>query len=604
MPVEFSSRLVGASLPKQFHLGRRMGIRGLLNILLTGMGPMLRLIDPKNRGFVVSRLYIDAIQYVYKALQAIEADALMANTKPVYDEDIVVERTALIILQLIKEVAPRNFVGIYFDGIPPLAKVIEQRARRYEMLSSTRAGAFNRAKITVGTAFVRQIIERVMTVLAENSASLPPEIDLSTATEPGEGEHKLASRIRDRDAAQPGTKVIAADDGDVMIMALLNGWKDCYIYLDHAPPRPQHGLLSIAAVAERVRARLNNTPTAVFDFCLMVILTGGNDFMPTIQAARNRRDILTELLDMYEPVLHGQPLMTDQGREIVWSSVRSLVVQLAQNEERSLQRLAEYTKKKLQGKMPALYTRSMDPKTGSLRLPFFKKAWDEMLYEPKVSKSSLPEVIVIPKPTQREIDADHAFSATLYLQGLAWTLGYMRTGDGPNWFYSAAYPPLFGDLARVMATPGDPARALRGLPPWEPQSLAVYLLTILPRATTQDLFGDSFGNAFALGAGLQDLFPLRFEHFAPAEWQVETRKGRAILPPLGLERIQKVVTERLDVAVIEANLRAMKPRVRYSRTHGDWAAVGKPSAGAGKVVKPPPACADYEMLDVVIPALQ
>lgn len=613
-----------------------MGIRGLLGILLGGMGmTAIKLIPPTKRSFVVSRMYIDMIQFVYKAIYAVKAEILnrTEEAKPddgLTNDEVIIERTAVLLLQFIREISPREFLGIYFDGIPPLAKVTEQRARRYEML--LRTDTFNNAKNTVGTAFLRSVVERVMIVLADNASWLPPEIEVSTPSEPGEGEHKLASRIRDHDASLPGAKVIVADDGDVMIMALLNNFRDCYIYLDHQAPVLRHGLLSIGSVAERIRGRLGDTPTAVYDFCLMVILTGGNDFMPRIQAARDRRAILGELLDMYGPVLRGQPLMTNMGREIVWSSVRSLIVQLATNEERNLKRLAEYTKDKLNGKMPALYTRSMDPKTGDIKMPLFRKAWDDMLYSVPVhmsphstsTKFIIPESILIPRPTQKEIDADHAFSASLYLQGLSWTLGYMRTGDGPDWFYSSAFPPLFGDLSRVMASGVDPVQSMRSLPGWQPLPLAVYLLTILPRSTAQDLFGESFVNAFSYAAGIGDLFPRKFEHFSPAEWEpASANMGRAILPPLGLERIAKVVAERLDTDVIERNLHALNPRVRFSRSRGGiWTPVaiqgttddyshyqgqGDDTAGKGGVRRtrtaPNSKCAEYTILDPVIPAL-
>lgn len=581
-----------------------MGIRRILGILRNGLGTtVLPLINPKNRGFVVARMYVDMIQFVYKAEALIKAEALMEDRKmDVIDDEVVIQRTAKLLLDIVREIAPRNFLGIYFDGIPPLAKVVEQRARRYEMQLVKEK--FNKAKNTVGTAFLRGVVEAVMAGLAENISILPPEVEVSTPSDRGEGEHKLANRIRDKDASQPGVKVIVSDDGDVMIMALLNSWKNCYVYVDHTQPKVVHGLVSIGGIVERIRYRLGDTPTAVFDFCLMVILTGGNDFMPGILSARDRREIITQLMDMYSPVLRGQPLMTNQGKEIVWTSVRALVNELAMNEERNLRSVAEEAKKKRNGRLPVLFTQSMDPKTGEIKLPFFKKAWDEDLYEPKIDKPALPESIVIPRPIQREIDSDHAFSAIQYLQGLSWTLGYMRTGDGPDWYYNSAYPPLFGDIAKVMATAGvDPVRVLRTLPSWEPQTLAVYLLTVLPRSTAEDLFGDTFVNAFALGAGITDLFPKKFSHFSPAEWD-DTMKGRAILPPLGLDRIAKVVAERLDSVVIERNFNALEPRVRFSRTRGTWVPIGSKALTPEVIEARKSKCGvEYEILDPVIPVL-
>ncbi len=584
-----------------------MGIRGLLRILLQGLGTSnMKLLDPKRRTFVIARMYIDMAQFVYKGLNQVEADMLMSEVKRAIDDDMIIAATIKILLEQIREISPRNFLGIYFDGIPPLAKVVEQRARRYEM-ENPGVGKFSTVKITVGTAFMRRVVEEVVAALAANVSVLPPEVEVSTPSEKGEGEHKLANRIRDKDASQPGVKVIVSDDSDIIIMSLLNSWRDCYIFFDRKDQgRATRGLLSVSGVAERIRHRLGDTPTAVFDFCLLVILTGGNDFMPTILSARQRQSVITELMDLYGPILKGQPLMTNQGRDVVWASVRSLVNELASNEERRLRDLAVFAKKKGNGRMPALFTRSMDPTTGVLKLPLFRRAWDEELYQPKLGGLSLPESVVIIPPSQREIDADHSFSAMQYLQGLAWTLAYMRTSDGPDWYYSASYPPLFGDVARIMTSIVDPTRALRSLPAWEPQDLAVYLLTVLPRETTQELFGETFANAFAFGAGIGDLFPKKFRHFAPVEWDA-TMKGRAILPPLGLERIRKVVAERVDAEVVERNLKSIQPLLRFSHKRGQWQTPGLPLPAQDETVVRRTRCGrsatDYEILDPVIPSM-
>lgn len=603
-----------------------MGIRGLLGILLHGLGAKLKLIPPKTRGFVVSRMYIDAPQMVYKAMNKIKADALQSEVVAVLDDNSVIEMTVELILEFVKTISPRDFLGIYFDGIPPMAKVVEQRARRYAMQKES-STSFNRAKITTGTAFMRILVERLLAGIADNVSWLPTEIEVSTPAEPGEGEHKLANRIRDHDAALPGTKVILADDSDVMIMSLLNNFRDCYIFVDHTPPpggfgKANHGLLSVGAVAERVRIYLGNTPTAVYDFCLLVILGGGNDFMPFVLSGSNRRETIGLMIDIYKNTLRGQPLMTNQGREIVWAGVRSVFVELAAREEILLSEYSKFVKEKLKDVMPPIFTQSMDPKTGLIKLPFFRRAWDNLLYESKVPIAKQAEGILVQRPTQREIDADHAFSSMQYLQGLSWTLGYMRTGDGPDWYYSSATPPLFSDIARLMATGADPVRSMRSLPSWDPLPLSVYLLTILPQVFVQDLFGSTFVNVFSKSAGLGDLFPLEFSHFGPAEWQ-EDSKGKAILPPLGIDRITAAVAERIDVDVAEANLRALEPRVKYSRTKNAWvptvdliategdvlpAGAGPRTTGGGsgrgsRVGRCGGTGAEYEILDVVVPSL-
>lgn len=587
-----------------------MGIRGLLGFLIDNLNVIL--IHPKRRGFVVARMYIDVIQFIHKALHAIQAEALMMEDRQtstsaalLLDDDLVINKTIDKLFEIIREVSPRNFLGIYFDGIPPLAKVVEQRARRYEMsLSKT---GFNKAKITVGTAFVRNLVTKLLTALSENQGLLPPEVEVSTPAEPGEGEHKLMTRIRSKDMNTGGAKVIVSDDGDVVIMSLLNNLKECYVYVDHPKPSERKGYISVDNVSEQIsfklgRGRGGGDTTIISDFCLMVILTGANDFMPRIQAARDRRNCLTELLDMYSHVLRpGVTLMNGTTGAINWASVRSIIVQLAANEERDLNRLADLTKKELDGKMPELYTKSRDPNTGQIKLMYFRKAWDDMIYGIP-QDITLPESLVIPKPTAREIEADHSNSANLYLQGLEWTLNYMRTGSGPDWYFTAPYPPLFNDISKVMSEKRYEGFLIPGIPSWKPLPLSVYLLTILPKATTEDLFGQSFANAFGSSTYLADLFPLTFKHFSPAEWRPDM-KGRAILPPLDLDRITKIAEEKLDKDIVERNLTDIEPRLKLKE--GRMIPIRNPQQHKEKECYLGGSDNDtkYRVLDVIIPSL-
>lgn len=585
-----------------------MGIRGLARWLLGGFGgrtPVRLTKIGGRKSILVSRLYIDIQQFIHKAIRAIEADILNyegnPSNKPVLNDDNLIQRYIDDLIDLIKTLNPRDFIGIFFDGIPPISKVVEQRSRRYAMTLAP--SSFNRAKITPGTGFMRLANERLLDRLQTEISWLPPEIYISSSAQPGEGEHKLANKFRQDEITTQGTKVIIADDTDVIIMSLLNNFKETYVYIDHQD-QDRTGLLSISSLTEHIKEALGDNPTVIHDFCLMVILSGGNDFMPWIQALRDREETLTVMFDLYKTSLGGAPLMKNSGREIVWSTVRTLVNILATREEMLLKRMLDIIKRR-NVPIPAIYTKSLNPKTGIFGLQYFKNAWNETIYSPQVS--SLPQGVILQKPSIKEIESDHMNTGIEYLKGLSWTLNYMRTGDGPEWFYGSTYPPLLADIAAALSSAnpfggGDPTKELYTRPSWKPLDLSVYLLTVLPRSTSENLFGETFNEAFSLKSGINDLFPRKFIEFGPGEW-MKVPIFRTIMPPLSLDRIAKFVDENIDKSEVESNLYSLAPSYRFSRSRGDWVKIA--SKRVIQQEEPEQDVKDkdtFVVLDTVIPA--
>ena len=61
------------------------------------------------------------------------------------------------IISLVKLFQPENYVVIATDGVPPVAKISQQRTRRYKAQLMEEPKTFNWLKISSGTAFMRTI---------------------------------------------------------------------------------------------------------------------------------------------------------------------------------------------------------------------------------------------------------------------------------------------------------------------------------------------------------------------------------------------------------------------------------------------------------------
>ena len=111
--------------------------------------------------------------------------------------------------KLIGLVQPTEMVYIGVDGVVPMAKIRQQRLRRFKSywtaLEEQRIGVrggearWDTNSITPGTAFM----ERLGVALHLMAKGLGPRIVVSAADEPGEGEQKLMKILREDVTAVP-----------------------------------------------------------------------------------------------------------------------------------------------------------------------------------------------------------------------------------------------------------------------------------------------------------------------------------------------------------------------------------------------------------------
>jgi len=91
--------------------------------------------------------------------------------------------------EYLKLIEPKRVI-IAFDGVPPMAKIKQQRERRYKSWMMPGKPGWNTLQITPGTSFMTYLDK----VLHKHFAKYAAKYDyfkLSTSVEPGEGEHKI-----------------------------------------------------------------------------------------------------------------------------------------------------------------------------------------------------------------------------------------------------------------------------------------------------------------------------------------------------------------------------------------------------------------------------
>ena len=118
---------------------------------------------------------------------------------------------------LIKTVKPKNKTYVCFDGVPPYAKMNQQRQRRFKgsltnKILNKEPSSWNRNQITPGSLFMNDLDSYLI-----NKFSKEPKIVFSPSSEPGEGEHKLFEYLRKNKNTEDNIALYGLDSDLIML---------------------------------------------------------------------------------------------------------------------------------------------------------------------------------------------------------------------------------------------------------------------------------------------------------------------------------------------------------------------------------------------------
>ena len=382
--------------------------------------------------------------------------------------------------------APQNRVFIAFDGVAPVAKMKQQRNRRYmAWYQNTQMTGFNTAAITPGTEFMRALAEAVKTRFQTPAEFQVQDIIVSAADEPGEGEHKIYAYIRahaDYHATPEQVTVVYGLDADLIMLTLnhLHLAPRMYLYretpefiknLDKTLAPNETYLLDIPAFAQCLRKELGQDLQTTHDhlipdYIFMCFLLG-NDFLPHFPALNIRTEGMPRLFAAYRHVFGNQPgkSLTVQ-QHIVWPHVREFLAYLATREVEFVQE--EYKLREKQGARAwQQYIAEKEKNKGGadgasqlqkvdefLTLPLRDRVVEKYInpleeagWEARYYRALL-KIRVTPT-----IQTGCQQICQNYFEGLEWTMKYYSHGCVDwRWTYHYPYPPLLKDLSAQVPT--------------------------------------------------------------------------------------------------------------------------------------------------------
>lgn len=424
----------------------------------------------KYTGISVDNLYLDSNSIVYDCVHGIE----YTGNKEAYELEVM-QRVCEVIDGYCMTIAPKH-VMIALDGVAPVAKLNQQKTRRYkswftsEMDKQIRPSQksinhWNTSAITPGTQFMVELNNYIhMYFISKNLTKTKGiRFKFSGSDEPGEGEHKIFDKIRkEKDYHKNSNTIIYGLDADLIMLCLhhkhLCNTLNLYRETPHFIKQINRSLnpnevytLDIGLLSEKISDTMTPKPlhdnnALIHDYIFICFLLG-NDFMPHHPAFNIRQTGIHVLLDKYKHLyttIRGFCL-TKNGT-IVWNNVRKYITLLSEQEEELFK--TEHIKRDKAEKR-YLPTTTEDEKWEKFQvLPTFDRSVEHFINPHEANWQSRYYKMLF--HVNNDTDRIKRISFN-YLEALEWTFSYYTTGCKDwQWKYDYNYAPLFTDLIKYI----------------------------------------------------------------------------------------------------------------------------------------------------------
>ncbi len=275
--------------------------------------------------------------------------------------------------KIINIAQPKKGIFLAIDGVAPVAKMKQQRMRRYKSINDK--VLFDKIKkkhnkqipyfwsnsaITPGTEFMAKLNK----IINDWSKNQTLEIIFSSSDEPSEGEHKLLQFIRNNKNNEIYYNyMVYGLDADLIFLMLSTQLDTIYLMrednqMESSKGQERMNFVSIRTMKKCIINSMNidvcDTNRLIDDFIFICYLMG-NDFLPHIPALDIYSNAIDKLLDIYkETILEGNYIIDRHKLSINDDMFFEFLNKLASTEEKDI--IENYNKKKKKR-----YCQSTDP---------------------------------------------------------------------------------------------------------------------------------------------------------------------------------------------------------------------------------------------------
>jgi 5'-3' exonuclease len=190
-----------------------------------------KLISSQNGG-KPSILALDLNCAIYHCLSKLQKKTPYVAEKRIAFEDALIQSVIVYIVKLRDHVQPSDLLYVAVDGVVPMAKIRQQRMRRFKsvwvageeaLIKGETSLGWDRNAITPGTKFMDRLTER-LNAWGKNQKNTI----ISGVHDSGEGEQKIMSYLRMNPPSAGGEIIVYGLDADLIVLCLWHrevyGW--------------------------------------------------------------------------------------------------------------------------------------------------------------------------------------------------------------------------------------------------------------------------------------------------------------------------------------------------------------------------------------------
>jgi len=378
------------------------------------------------------------------------------------------------------------------DGVPPLAKVIQQRKRRYlttykKILEKNDGWDTN--AISCGTDFMNNLDDYLTSQIANH-----PSFIFNGSKNAGEGEHKIFTYLQEwKHELIDMNIIINGLDADLIILSLISGLDNIYLMRENNDEINYLNINNLKnALLNELKPIWNNLDDIqiIENYCVMCSILG-NDFIPHILSLNMKNNGLSKLIKITTNAINEKGALVSSDFKINKDCLLSIFKYIAETEDHDV--FIEVSKI-VEGRI--IIDKMIKKDELHDEIYNNNKKWRYYYYKSLFNininfESSLISPVVFN-----------------FIKGIYWTYNYYKKFDiDYTWFYPFNYPPTVKDICNYMSVNTDDIIINQYGTFLHP---SIQLLLILPIQSNHLLDNHFKSYTIDYNKGLKHLFPDSF----------------------------------------------------------------------------------------------
>jgi 5'-3' exonuclease len=420
------------------------------------------------------------------------------------------------------------------DGVAPLAKMFQQRKRRYlniykNTLDNTKI-VWDTNAITPGTVFMDKLNECISKNITEDRYI--NKIIYSGSNECGEGEHKIFNILKE--TPTDAKIIIHGLDADLIILSLMSHKDNIYLMREIKDPQTHSIVFNYLNIKELRKAILcelkgsweldgkdgdSGDADLIETYCTACSILG-NDFIPHLLTVELKNNGIETLMFATKNAIKTNGLLVKNG-EINHNCLIDIFKSLANTEDEDIHRICErYIKKK---PPPAPHHHQQASQHHQHASQHSQHSQPSDYYGLKNKDPLINAIYNSPNKWRQEyyrvifdnnisIDSTVMFNAcNNYIAGIYWVYSYYKGAPiDCEWYYPYNYPPTIKDILNhsIANEPAGLLKLLNSDSVFVPSY--IQLLIVLPKYSFKLLSKKHQRYMLDIYGGLFHLYPVKY----------------------------------------------------------------------------------------------